>query len=65
MLYGKTFLHDYLQTQRELRRFRGTKIAGHILDDKQAHQHAIVMARKPIAWFDSALTDLQSPLCES
>ncbi len=55
MLYGTTFLPDYPQALLKLGRFRGTKITGDILDNKQEHLHAFAMVREAIAWLDRTL----------
>lgn len=55
MLYGTRFLPDYPQGQIKLGRFRGTKITGDILDNKQEHMHAFAMVREAIAWLDRIL----------
>ena len=55
MLYGTKFLPDYPQGLLKLGRFRGTKITGDILDNKQEHMHAFAMVREAIAWLDRTL----------
>ena len=55
MLYGTRFMPDYPQGQLKLGRFRGTKITGDILDNKQEHMHAFAMVREAIAWLDRTL----------
>jgi ATP-dependent DNA helicase RecG len=55
MLYGTRFLPDYPQGQLKLGRFRGTKITGDILDNKQEHMHAFAMVREAVAWLDRIL----------
>ncbi|MCC6902533.1 MAG: hypothetical protein IT377_26410, partial [Polyangiaceae bacterium] len=55
MLYGTKFLPDYPQALLKLGRFRGTKITGDILDNKQEHLHAFAMVREAIAWLDRTL----------
>jgi ATP-dependent DNA helicase RecG len=55
MLYGTKFLPDYPQALLKLGRFRGTKITGDILDNKQEHMHAFAMMREAIAWLDRTL----------
>jgi ATP-dependent DNA helicase RecG len=55
MLYGTRFLPDYPQGLLKLGRFRGTKITGDILDNKQEHMHAFAMVREAIAWLDRTL----------
>jgi ATP-dependent DNA helicase RecG len=51
MLYGTKFLPDYPQALLKLGRFRGTKITGDILDNKQEYLHAFAA----IAWLDRTL----------
>ncbi|MBK9385455.1 MAG: putative DNA binding domain-containing protein [Planctomycetes bacterium] len=55
MLYGRRFLPDYPQALLKLGRFRGSKITGDILDNKQEHLHAFAMVREAIAWLDRTL----------
>lgn len=55
MLYGTKFLPDYPQGLLKLGRFRGTKITGDILDNKQEYMHAFAMVREAIAWLDRTL----------
>jgi len=55
MLYGTKFLPDYPQGLLKLGRFRGAKITGDILDNKQEHMHAFAMVREAIAWLDRIL----------
>jgi ATP-dependent DNA helicase RecG len=55
MLYGTRFLPDYPQGLLKLGRFRGTKITGDILDNKQEYMHAFAMVREAIAWLDRTL----------
>ena len=55
MLYGTKFLPDYPQALLKLGRFRGTKITGDILDNKQEYLHAFTMVREAIAWLDRTL----------
>ena len=55
MLYGTNFLPHYPQALLKLGRFRGTKITGDILDNKQEHLHAFAMVREAIAWLDRTL----------
>jgi ATP-dependent DNA helicase RecG len=55
MLYGTRFLPEYPQGLLKLGRFRGTKITGDILDNKQEHMHAFAMVREAIAWPDKTL----------
>jgi ATP-dependent DNA helicase RecG len=55
MLYGTQFLPHYPQGLLKLGRFRGTKITGDILDNKQEHMHAFAMVREAIAWLDRTL----------
>ena len=55
VLYGTRFLPNYPQGLLKLGRFRGTKITGDILDNKQEHLHAFAMVREAIAWLDRTL----------
>lgn len=55
ILYGTRFLPDYPQTKLKLGRFRGTKITGDILDNKQEHMHAFAMVREAMAFLDRTL----------
>lgn len=55
MLYGTRFLPHYPQALLKLGRFRGAKITGDILDNKQEHLHAFAMVREAIAWLDRTL----------
>ncbi|MCK6537536.1 MAG: putative DNA binding domain-containing protein [Polyangiaceae bacterium] len=55
MLYGTRFLPDYPQALLKLGRFRGTKVTGDILDNKQEYLHAFAMVREAIAWLDRTL----------
>ena len=55
MLYGTKFLPDYPQALLKLGRFRGTRITGDILDNKQEYLHAFAMVREAIAWLDRTL----------
>jgi ATP-dependent DNA helicase RecG len=55
LLFGTKFLPNYPQSLLKLGRFRGTKITGDILDNKQEHLHAFAMVREAIAWLDRTL----------
>lgn len=55
MLYGTRFLPDYPQGLLKLGRFRGTRITGDILDNKQEHLHAFAIVREAMAWLDRTL----------
>ncbi|MFT4099640.1 MAG: ATP-binding protein [Burkholderiaceae bacterium] len=55
MLYGTRFLPHYPQALLKLGRFRGTRITGDILDNKQEYLHAFAMVREAIAWLDRTL----------
>lgn len=55
MLFGTKFLPDYPQALLKLGRFRGTRITGDILDNKQENMHAFAMVREAIAWLDRTL----------
>lgn len=55
MLYGTKFLPDYPQALLKLGRFRGVRITGDILDNRQEYLHAFAMVREAIAWLDRTL----------
>ncbi len=55
VLYGTKFMPRYPQAQLKLGRFRGTKITGNIIDNKQEYLHAFAMVREAIAWLDRTL----------
>ena len=55
ILYGTRFSSDYPQTLLKLGRFRGTKITGDILDNRQDHMHAFAMVREAMAWLERTL----------
>lgn len=55
ILYGTRFLPDYPQGMLKLGRFRGTKITGEILDNRQDHLHAFAIVREAMAWLDRTL----------
>jgi ATP-dependent DNA helicase RecG len=55
MLYGTRFLPDYPQGRLKMGRFRGTKVTGDILDNKQEHLHAFAMVREGMAFLDRTL----------
>lgn len=55
LLYGTKFLPNYPQALLKLGRFRGTKITGDILDNKQEYLPAFAMVREAIAWLDRTL----------
>ncbi len=55
ILYGKRFLPDYPQGLLKLGRFRGTRVTGDILDNKQEHLHAFAMVREAMAFLDRTL----------
>ncbi|MEX0599662.1 MAG: ATP-binding protein, partial [Rhodothermales bacterium] len=55
ILYGKRFLPDYPQGRLKLGRFRGTKITGDILDNRQEYLHAFAMVREAMAFLDRTL----------
>lgn len=55
ILYGKRFLPDYPQGMLKLGRFRGTKITGDILDNRQEHLHAFGIVREAMSWLDRTL----------
>jgi len=55
ILYGTRFLPDYPQGMLKMGRFRGTKITGDILDNRQEHLHAFAIVREATAWLDRTL----------
>ena len=55
VLYGTRFLPDYPQAKLKLGRFRGTKITGDILDNKQEYYHAFAAVREAMAFLDRTL----------
>lgn len=55
VLYGTKFLPYYAQCILKMGRFRGTKIIGDILDNKQEHLHAFAMVREGMAFLDRTL----------
>lgn len=55
VLYGTKFLPDYPQCLLKLGRFRGTKITGDILDNRQEYMHAFAMIREGMAFLDRTL----------
>ena len=55
VLYGTKFLPYYAQCIIKMGRFRGTKITGDILDNKQEHMHAFAMVREGMAFLDRTL----------
>jgi len=55
ILYGTRYLPDYPQGMLKMGRFRGTKITGDILDNRQDHLHAFAIVREAIAWLDRTL----------
>ena len=46
MLYGRRFLPDYPQCLLKMGRFRGTKVTGEIVDNRQEHMNAFAMVRE-------------------
>ena len=52
ILYGTQFSADYPQALLKLGRFRGTRITGDILDNRQDHMHAFAMVREAMAWLE-------------
>ena len=55
ILYGARFLPDYPQGMLKMGRFRGSKITGDILDNRQEHLHAFAIVREAMAWLDRTL----------
>jgi len=55
ILYGTRFLPDYPQGMLKMGRFRGSKITGEILDNRQEHLHAFGILCEAMAWLDRTL----------
>jgi ATP-dependent DNA helicase RecG len=55
VLYGTRFMPDYPQCLLKLGRFRGTKITGDILDNRQEYTHAFGTVREAMAFLDRTL----------
>ena len=55
MLYGTRFLPDYPQGRLKLGRFRGTKITGDILDNRQEYLHAFAAVREGMSFLERTL----------
>lgn len=55
VLYGTKFLPYYPQCLLKMGRFRGTKITGDILDNKQEHLHAFAAVQEGMAFLDRTL----------
>jgi len=55
VLYGTRFLPDYPRGLLKMGRFRGTKITGDILDNRQEHLHAFAIVREAMAFLDRTL----------
>jgi ATP-dependent DNA helicase RecG len=55
ILFGKKFMPRYPQALLKLGRFRGTKITGDIVDNKQEYMNAFAMVREAIEWLDRTL----------
>ncbi len=55
VLYGTRFQPDYPQCMLKMGRFRGTKITGDILDNRQEYLHAFAAVREGIAFLDRTL----------
>ncbi len=55
VLYGTKFLPYYAQCLLKMGRFRGTKITGEIVDNKQEHLHAFAVVREGMAFLDRTL----------
>lgn len=55
MLYGTRFLPDYPQGRLKMARFRGTRITGDILDNRQEYLHAFAMVREAMDFLDRTL----------
>ena len=55
VLFGTKFLPDYPQCLLKMGRFRGTKVTGDILDNRQEHLNAFTMIRQGMAFLDRTL----------
>ena len=55
ILYGTRYLPDYPQGMLKMGRFRGSKITGDILDNRQEHLNAFAIVREAVAWLDRTL----------
>ncbi len=55
ILYGTRFLPDYPQGMLKMGRFRGTRVTGQMLDNRQEHLHAFGMIREAMSWLDRTL----------
>lgn len=55
VLYGTRFLPDYPQCLLKMGRFRGTKITGEIVDNRQEHMNAFAMVREGMAFLERTM----------
>ena len=55
VLYGTKFLNDHPQCLLKMGRFRGTKITGQIVDNKQEHMNAFAMVREGMAFLERTM----------
>jgi ATP-dependent DNA helicase RecG len=55
VLYGTQFMPDYPQCLLKMGRFRGTKITGEIVDNRQEHMHAFAMVREGMAFLERTM----------
>ena len=55
VLYGTRFLPEYPQCLLKLGRFRGTKITGEIVDNRQEHVNAFAMVREGMAFLERTM----------
>jgi ATP-dependent DNA helicase RecG len=55
MLYGKQFLPHYPQCLLKMGRFRGTKITGEIVDNRQEYMNAFAMIREGMAFLERTM----------
>ncbi len=55
VLYGTRFMPDYPQSMLKMGRFRGTKITGDILDNRQEYLNAFAIVREGMAFLDRTL----------
>jgi ATP-dependent DNA helicase RecG len=55
VLYGTRFLPDYPQCLLKMGRFRGTKITGEIVDNRQERMNAFAMVREGMAFLERTM----------
>jgi ATP-dependent DNA helicase RecG len=55
VLYGTRLISDYPQCLLKMGRFRGTKVTGEIVDNRQEHMHAFAMVREGMAFLERTM----------